>query len=71
MAGLVAMMGAVSAQSEMKMRRDTLTLHTASGAHRSHAVAFPDWVPPVVLEEAAQLTEDEAVEQLPDGVLPR
>jgi uncharacterized protein len=31
---LVGMMGVVSAQAEMKMRRDTLTLHTASGAHR-------------------------------------
>jgi uncharacterized membrane protein (UPF0127 family) len=34
MAVLVAMIGPVSAQSEMKMRRDTLTLHTASGAQR-------------------------------------
>lgn len=30
----VAMMGPESARSEMKMRRDTLILHTASGAHR-------------------------------------
>lgn len=30
----VAMMGGLFAQSEIKMRRDTLTLHTASGAHR-------------------------------------
>ena len=28
------MMGAPSAQTEIKMRRETLTLHTASGAHR-------------------------------------
>lgn len=28
------MMGPESARSEMKMRRDTLILHTASGAHR-------------------------------------
>ena len=34
LAALIAMMGPLSAQSEMKMRRDTLTLHTASGAHR-------------------------------------
>jgi uncharacterized membrane protein (UPF0127 family) len=34
LAVLVAMMGAVSAQSEMKMRRDTLILYTASGTHR-------------------------------------
>jgi uncharacterized membrane protein (UPF0127 family) len=31
---VIMMVGAVRAQSEMKMRRDTLTLHTASGAHR-------------------------------------
>ena len=33
-AALVAMMGALHAQTEIKMRRDTLTLHTAGGAHR-------------------------------------
>ncbi len=33
-AALVAMMGAPNAQTEIKMRRDTLTLHTAGGAHR-------------------------------------
>ena len=33
-AALVAMMGALNAQTEIKMRRDTLTLHTAGGAHR-------------------------------------
>lgn len=43
--------------------------HTSSGAHRSRAVAFPEWVPQVVLERAAQLSEAEAIEQLPDGVL--
>ncbi len=31
---LVGMMGAMNAQAEIEMRRDTLTLHTASGAHR-------------------------------------
>ncbi len=30
----IAMMGGLFAQSEIKMRRDTLTLHTATGAHR-------------------------------------
>ncbi len=30
----VAMMSGPFAQSEIKMRRDTLTLHTATGAHR-------------------------------------
>jgi hypothetical protein len=34
MVALVGIMGAESAKAEMKMRRDTLTLHTASGAHR-------------------------------------
>lgn len=33
-AALAVMMGTASAQAEMKMRRDTLILHTASGAHR-------------------------------------
>jgi uncharacterized protein len=33
-AALVAMMGALHAQTEIKMRRDTLTLHTAGGDHR-------------------------------------
>ena len=44
--------------------------HTASGAHRSQSVAFPEWVPQVVLDQAAQLSEDQAIDQLPDGVLP-
>jgi uncharacterized membrane protein (UPF0127 family) len=33
-ATMVAMMGALSAQTEIKMRRDTLILHTAGGDHR-------------------------------------
>lgn len=33
-AAMVAMMGALNAQTEIKMRRDTLILHTAGGAHR-------------------------------------
>ena len=33
-AALAMMISATSAQTEMKMRRDTLTLHTESGAHR-------------------------------------
>jgi hypothetical protein len=44
--------------------------HTTSGTHRSHTVDFPDWVPHAVIEKAAQLSEAEAIEQLPDGVLP-
>jgi IS30 family transposase len=35
--------------------------HTASGAHRSRAVAFPDWVPQPVLDQADQLSEVEAI----------
>lgn len=33
-AAMVAMMGALNAQTEIKMRRDTLILYTAGGAHR-------------------------------------
>lgn len=43
--------------------------HTANGAHRSQSVAFPEWVPQDVLDLAAQLSEGEAIGQLPDGVL--
>ena len=39
--------------------------HTASGAHRMRETAFPDWVPPEVLEEAGKLTLDEAFGCLP------
>jgi hypothetical protein len=53
---------------------ESLTLvleeHTSSGAHRTLTVAFPDWVPEEVFEQAALLTEAEAIGQLPDGVLP-
>jgi hypothetical protein len=45
--------------------------HTSSGAHRSRTVAFPDWIPQEVLVQAAQLSETEAIEQLPDGVVRR
>ena len=44
--------------------------HTASGAHRTRTVAFPAWVPQEVIDEAAQLSEADAVGQLPTGVLP-
>jgi hypothetical protein len=43
--------------------------HTANGAHRSRTVPFPDWVPQAVREQAAQLSEAEAIERLPAGVL--
>jgi hypothetical protein len=38
--------------------------HTPSGKHVSHAVAYPQWVPREVLEEAQRLTERQATELL-------
>ena len=38
--------------------------HTASGAHRTIEIPFPDWVPPEVIREAARLAEHEALAQL-------
>jgi hypothetical protein len=40
-------------------------VHTGSGAHRTTAIPFPDWVPPEVLAAAALLEVDEALAQLP------
>jgi len=40
--------------------------HTETGAHRKVVVPYPEWVPPEVMAEAASLTEDEALAQLPD-----
>lgn len=34
--------------------------HTSSGAHRSRQTAFPDWVPPEVMRQAAALSVAEA-----------
>jgi hypothetical protein len=34
--------------------------HTASGRHASRAIAFPEWVPAEVLQDAETLGEDEA-----------
>ena len=39
--------------------------HTASGAHRVHEQPFPDWVPVDIAEAARQLTDAEALAQLP------
>jgi hypothetical protein len=39
--------------------------HTASGRHRSTTTPFPDWVPEAVVQEAAGLSEAEALAQLP------
>ena len=45
--------------------------HTASGRHVSRSVAFPDWVPPHVVQEAEALGENAAraalAEWLPHG----
>ena len=40
-------------------------VHTASGAHRTIAVPFPEWVPAEDLAAAALLTVDEALALLP------
>ena len=40
-------------------------VHTASGAHRTMEIPFPDWVPAEDLSAAALLTVDEALAQLP------
>jgi hypothetical protein len=42
--------------------------HTASGGHRTVQIAFPGWVPPEVIRDAARLTEQEALRQLPAAV---
>ena len=39
--------------------------HTASGAHRAHEQAFPEWVPVDVLRAADRLSVEEALAQLP------
>jgi hypothetical protein len=42
--------------------------HTASGAHRTEEMPFPDWVPQDVTDVARKLSEQEAVEQLGESV---
>ena len=39
--------------------------HTASGAHRTIEVPFPDWVPAAEMTAAGLLTVDDALAQLP------
>lgn len=39
--------------------------HTASGAHRVHEQPFADWITPDIAEAARQLTDAEALAQLP------
>jgi hypothetical protein len=40
-------------------------VHGPSGRHQTIAIPFPDWVPEEDLTAAAQLTADEALNQLP------
>ncbi len=44
-------------------------VHTAMGKHKVQTTNFSDWVPPRVLKEAEELTEDEALSQLGGWVL--
>jgi hypothetical protein len=43
--------------------------HTPSGHHVSHAVPFPRWVPREVLDQARELSEQEARDALGEGVI--
>jgi hypothetical protein len=43
--------------------------HTASGAHRTTAIPFPEWVPGDVVTAAEKLTIDEAMMLLPAGLI--
>ena len=45
--------------------------HTASGAHRVVEEPFPDWVPDAVVDEAHDLSSDEAWSQLPPCLRPK
>jgi hypothetical protein len=40
--------------------------HTSSGAHRKAETPFPAWVPAEAIEAAAKLTEEQALDELPD-----
>jgi hypothetical protein len=44
--------------------------HTASGAHRKVETPFPAWVPAEAIEAAAQLTEEQALNEVPDCLRP-
>ena len=45
--------------------------HTASGAHRKVETPLPAWVPGQAIEAAGQLTEEQALDELPDCLRPR
>jgi hypothetical protein len=38
--------------------------HTASGRHVTHAVPYPEWVPPEVMEQARRVREQDALRAL-------
>ena len=40
-------------------------MHTASGAHRTIEIPFPEWVPPEEMAAAGLLSVDDALAQLP------
>jgi hypothetical protein len=44
--------------------------HIASGAHRKVETPFPEWVRAEAIEAAAQLTEEQALDELPDCLRP-
>jgi hypothetical protein len=44
--------------------------HTETGAHQTTVIAFPEWLPAGVLDEAAALSEDSAVALLPEPLRP-
>ena len=44
--------------------------HTATGAHRAVKQDFPDWVPPDVLRDAHDLSEEAALAELPACLRP-
>ena len=44
--------------------------HTTSGAHAKVETPFPVWVPAEAIEAAAQLTEEQALDELPDCLRP-
>ena len=44
--------------------------HTTTGAHRTTELGLQEWVPPDVRRAAERLSEDEALERLPDVLRP-
>lgn len=44
-------------------------VHTARGSHEVRETPFPDWVPGEVLEEARELSREDAVAQIGVGII--